>query len=196
MKKIVLFCMAIGFLCTSHVFAASTFTEDFEGGSLIKWSTIGSGVIVDDPYDSVGPINQVLNFTTHASGGDIFTAAVFSAGEYTIKFDYLGDNGSAIAGGYVGLDYVSGSAEAEQWLYSYAGSGGIGGLVDDGSWGSYDLTFTADYAFQLKLEDFVAPGLNVYFDDFDMAAVPVPAAVWLLGSGLLGLAGFRRKQNA
>jgi hypothetical protein len=28
----------------------------------------------------------------------------------------------------------------------------------------------------------------------DVAAVPVPAAVWLMGSALLGLAGFRRKK--
>ena len=28
----------------------------------------------------------------------------------------------------------------------------------------------------------------------DVAAVPIPATVWLVGSGLLGMAGFRRKK--
>jgi hypothetical protein len=31
---------------------------------------------------------------------------------------------------------------------------------------------------------------------FDVAPVPVPAAVWLLGSGLIGLAGLRRKDRS
>ncbi|MDH3590183.1 MAG: VPLPA-CTERM sorting domain-containing protein, partial [Gammaproteobacteria bacterium] len=29
-----------------------------------------------------------------------------------------------------------------------------------------------------------------------VAPVPVPAAVWLMGSGLLGLAGMRRRRKA
>ena len=37
---------------------------------------------------------------------------------------------------------------------------------------------------------------NAYFLDVPFAApVPVPAAVWLLGSGLLGLVGIRRRRN-
>ena len=30
----------------------------------------------------------------------------------------------------------------------------------------------------------------------DISAVPVPAAVWLFGSGLIGLAGFDRRKKA
>jgi len=37
------------------------------------------------------------------------------------------------------------------------------------------------------------PGLMVSGTFSDLAAVPVPAAVWLLGSGIVGLAGLRRK---
>jgi len=39
-------------------------------------------------------------------------------------------------------------------------------------------------------------GTRVVIDNVSAAPVPVPAAVWLLGSGLLGLIGFRRKRNA
>ena len=42
-------------------------------------------------------------------------------------------------------------------------------------------------------------GGGVYFDNITMSvsntAVPVPAAVWLLGSGLMGLIGVRRKMR-
>ncbi|WP_083455724.1 VPLPA-CTERM sorting domain-containing protein [Desulfosarcina cetonica] len=72
------------------------------------------------------------------------------------------------------------------------------------------LTFT--YDLQLLVDDglpdfeafyrsgqamtFVEDGLPVTYQPesigADLAAVPVPAAVWLLGSGLLGLVGLRR----
>jgi hypothetical protein len=45
-----------------------------------------------------------------------------------------------------------------------------------------------------------APGLLTQYRDLgantdNLAPVPVPAAVWLLGSGLLGLIGIRRRKN-
>jgi hypothetical protein len=39
---------------------------------------------------------------------------------------------------------------------------------------------------------------GVYYDNFNLAgtpAVPVPAAAWLFGSGLLGLVGVARSRN-
>jgi hypothetical protein len=36
---------------------------------------------------------------------------------------------------------------------------------------------------------------GVYFDNLQHSQVPVPAAVWLLGSGLVGLLGFRKKMK-
>ncbi len=39
------------------------------------------------------------------------------------------------------------------------------------------------------------PGFNANFD-FTVATVPVPAAVWLFGSGLLGLVGVARRKKA
>jgi len=38
---------------------------------------------------------------------------------------------------------------------------------------------------------------NIYLSGFQdlLTPVPVPAAVWLLGSGLIGLICFRRRQN-
>ena len=46
--------------------------------------------------------------------------------------------------------------------------------------------------------NFGGPGFKGYIDDFrisdqPLAPVPIPGAVWLLGSGLIGLAGFRKR---
>lgn len=38
-------------------------------------------------------------------------------------------------------------------------------------------------------------GVGLFGANIDVVPTPIPAAVWLLGSGLLGLAGFRRKNN-
>lgn len=39
-------------------------------------------------------------------------------------------------------------------------------------------------------------GSNFFIDSFDATIVPVPAAVWLFGSGLLGLIGMARRKKA
>ncbi len=54
----------------------------------------------------------------------------------------------------------------------------------------------ADTHFWFRIVDNYVP--NVYFELAEATViqpdpVPVPAAVWLLGSGLLGLSGFRKK---
>jgi hypothetical protein len=68
-------------------------------------------------------------------------------------------------------------------------------IVDEWTW--VDLTGLGDVIgleFSLESSDAGAYGMNTpaYFAMDNLNAVPVPAAVWLLGSGLLGLLGIRR----
>ncbi len=51
---------------------------------------------------------------------------------------------------------------------------------------------------KLKIEDLLQPGWDTDHNDMvivvkNVNAVPIPGAVWLLGSGLMGLVGIRRK---
>jgi len=39
----------------------------------------------------------------------------------------------------------------------------------------------------------IVGAFNTTIDDFEYGAVPIPGAVWLLGSGLVGIVGIRRK---
>lgn len=72
--------------------------------------------------------------------------------------------------------------------YSFS-SADLGNTV---SWGGItSLTRKSDGA---VIGDFTAISSDTGFN-FAQAAVPVPAAAWLLGSGLIGLAGFARKSK-
>lgn len=55
-----------------------------------------------------------------------------------------------------------------------------------------------EYKFRLNIEDLTQPGWDTDHNDMviiakNVAPVPIPGAVWLLGSGLVSLAGIRRK---
>ena len=70
-------------------------------------------------------------------------------------------------------------------------------------WSSYSFNYTIDpTATRLKIVllgingDSVMGYDNVCIDDCSAPAVPVPAAVWLFGSGLLGLIGVARRKRA
>ena len=43
--------------------------------------------------------------------------------------------------------------------------------------------------------DFYGYDFDGKWDNMEISAVPVPAAVWLFGSGLIGLVGFARRKN-
>ena len=64
----------------------------------------------------------------------------------------------------------------------YGGVGSIGGIILSGGTG-----FTGDFT-----TDFSGSGTAVA----DVAPIPLPAAVWLFGSGLLGLVGVSRRRRA
>ncbi len=80
--------------------------------------------------------------------------------------------------------------------------GSIGPTTNSDDWEFSSLTFTAPgNANSLDLLIFkpfgdsfghAYPGLDSV--DLSLASVPVPAAVWLMGSGLIGLMGFRKKK--
>jgi hypothetical protein len=77
-------------------------------------------------------------------------------------------------------DILTASADGDNWvsLYLMAASDTVGICIFTGGAGS-------------GIENL--PTLT--FDVVDTAAVPIPGAVWLLGSGLLGLVGMRRREK-
>ncbi len=63
---------------------------------------------------------------------------------------------------------------------------------DRSAWSQYDAF---DLAYDNTFASFTATGLSGYAVS-GTAPVPIPAAAWLLGSGVIGLAGIRRRKSA
>jgi hypothetical protein len=75
----------------------------------------------------------------------------------------------------------------------------IGQTTDEGDLAApsvYDLP-NSDYNFLLVglRSDPIVEDFDFRIDQIEVTPVPVPAAVWLLGSGLFGLVGLRKKIN-
>jgi hypothetical protein len=79
------------------------------------------------------------------------------------------------------------------------------GLPGDGSWGggSIEVTILPEFegellqiGFSHEVTGFMDTGIIYDNLNFDAAVIPVPAAVWLFGSGLLGLVGVARRRKA
>lgn len=197
-----------GALCRG-VTADLLFEEDFQSDLSAwtgKYNGAHHGALVEDPLN-LGSGNYVLKFTETASGGDIFTKEIFSAGRdtvVTVSFDYLGlveQDAGQRAGGFAGLS--AGLPGDHHW---YAGTGEYPGglelqLRDNREWNSYEYTFTVpmDFgnSFHLMFEDFrkvKGPAGDAYFDNITVHTAPVPGAA-LLGILGLGVGGLRLRRR-
>ena len=157
---------------TAALLADIRYTETVLGEGLWQYDfTVENMSSMDDSHPYLWKVD--LEFENHAYVILLNNPTNWSAGTFD---GYLPDT----------TDYVT--------MYSDASAFDVfpGGLLTG-------LSFTADY--QLGVIDYVAwfsdhgtipDELSVFFEG-TASPVPVPAAVWLLGSGLIGLAGLRRK---
>ncbi|UOA10226.1 hypothetical protein [Methylobacter sp. S3L5C] len=190
MKKLFLAILfAVGF-CSQAMANVTYFSDNFD--NLSAWTLKSGG-----SYASVS--NNKLSFTSGNSQGDIFTTATFNKGYF--NFDYSGVAGND-AGGYFGISTAF--AGDHTWI---AGSSSLAltpvNLVNDGLFHTYSIAFDSASlgvtAVHIMLEQFGnnTPGLatfaRVSVTESSVAAVPVPGAIWLFVSGLLGLAALRKK---
>jgi hypothetical protein len=77
------------------------------------------------------------------------------------------------------------------WDVTIVAAGTSGAVWHSNSFAGYAYLLRADGTRTL---DFIAPSHSIYVET--TSAVPVPAAVWLFGSGLMGLAGLARRKKA
>lgn len=168
---------------------------------LTGWSvTSGEIAILDVPNNwALTPSegNNFLDLTGYTSAG--FPKGVtqnisgFTVGAgYVLALDIGVSNGNSSCpncGGPVQVNATIGTG-GQTFTHNSADTGNI--------WGTYGFGFTAtNPTMALTIAGVSVPAGAIYIglDNISIEAVPVPAAVWLFGSGLLGLLGVARKRR-
>lgn len=135
-----------------------------------------------------------IDAATPGGGGLLFSSTVVGDVIFD-EFDTINVSGSS--GGPEIEDATTRLSDASLFT-NFIGTGDVSIL----SLGIYSF----GYPRMVTLDDGTSVGGDPYIDNFNVGpsiltidytytptAVPVPAAIWLLGSGLLGLAGFKRR---
>lgn len=188
-------------LCSTAANAAIVFQDNFDAealelnASLDNWDvTAGSVDVIGNPgfFDFLPGNGRYLDMdgTTFAAG-TIFTKTTFSflAGiTYTLSFDLAGNRQGAGAADIVpGFDRIVAAID--------------GNILTAHAWweqpfATYTLTFTpgASFSSKISFQAFGADNQGPLLDNVVLSAVPLPPAVWLLGSALLGLIAVGRRR--
>lgn len=191
---------------------ADTVTFDSNGGTafnagsteLTGWSINGNDVGFLEPSNNwnLTPSdgNYFMDLTGYTSLG--FPKGVsqmlsgFNIGQvYTFSMDLGILNGPCYLSGSV--DICSGPIEVGASIGSLSEIFTHDSNDPGNIWGTYGFDFIADNSsMQLTIEGISVPSGNIYIglDNVVVSAVPLPAAVWLFGSGLLGLICLARKK--
>ena len=160
-----------------------------------------------------GQGNQQLKvFSNHLSKdqGSLYVDAL-TLQQQTIGVDDLGTTWSFSFDAKQGD--ITGTSSAFAWIRAIDGEKILGETRLDTtslgiSWGSYSISLlidpdpywngkTLEFGVKSAATGYAASG--VYYDNFSLSgppSVPVPAAIWLFGSGLLGLVGFARRHKS
>ncbi|MCC6715767.1 MAG: choice-of-anchor C family protein [Gammaproteobacteria bacterium] len=165
--------------------------------ALPNWAILGSIDHIGS-YWQASDGNQSIDLNGYGLVGTISQSFATTPGQlYELTFDMAGNpDFDSVKTLLVQIDSIA-------QLFNFDSTGKSNGAM---GWVSHSLVFTATDAlttlmFQSLTFDFLAapPVENVFsfgpaLDNVAVNAVPVPAAVWLLGSALLGLGMIRRRK--
>ena len=201
-----------------NVGSTSSVTDNTVGGPVTGPSAIdGSNIVMN------GAAGWIRTLTADLTAGDTMQTTVCSgclAGHVTMgggnsngtgTYTYIGsaidlssygllgfDWGADLAGASVDVIFKDGTntTTAASWS-SLANTGGSapGDLFTQAlmgiTWGSVNSNAVTEIQFAVN----GVQNLDSIIDNFSASVVPVPAAVWLFGSGLLGLIGIARRKK-
>ena len=208
-KKSTILIAAMGMTLSAGAVQAATLgtNGDFESGafdgSWIAFPNAGTTTIVSP--GSTGSFAGEASSINVANGATMKFANVgagfltpFQA--FTVDFDWKGTNG---IGGVIDIrvfSELSGGGVSKTDIL--AGGTGAGLTSSWTNFGAVNLTAGSDVSGGVTVEFTAICGAdagcfsNLGIDNVSVSAVPVPAAVWLFGSGLLGLVGVARRKKA
>jgi hypothetical protein len=167
------------------------------------WHTAGDNLITQDTVSGLSWLD--LTETTNISynqmllqvgvGGQFEGWTVASYSDAEELFDNAGGDGnypgvqSALASNLLPLWGVTGHTTDTTW-FNVSDISENPGSTSSGTF--FDLDGFMTYSSNLAGVDSVFPGIGTAL--YRVSAVPVPAAAWLFGSGLIGLIGLARRK--
>ncbi len=178
------------------VFTALALLSTHASAATITWGTAPAFVGVNDTFtiDVVG-----LGFTTNVDGGGInisYDASVLNVLSVSIDETVWDLGSTAIRTGTI--DNVAGTVDGIMMnAWSDVTGDFVAASIVFEAVGSGNSSLLSISEFALNPWANAGSVLNPLFVDslIDVSAVPVPAAVWLFGSGLIGLAGMVRRKK-
>lgn len=197
MKKIIAF-LAVSFCCfapASYAALISSLYDGFENegqaGSVLNYNSFVNWDVTDGTVDLIKNGNQwgivcsSGSFCVDLDGstgdaGILTTKNGFNAGKYKVSFDLSGNQ-------------RNGPADQISVLF------GAGALLNhllldwDENWHTYTFLVDLVDGDKLSFRNFGGDNVGAILDNIHVSAVPIPAAVWLFGSGLMGFLAMRRK---
>jgi hypothetical protein len=155
------------------------------------WS-FATGAYLATKTDAVPRDGALLLNENGGAAGPLATTNItgLTVGQlYDLTFTYWGDNRP-------GQDYVLRLYFGSGIVDTISGTDGTSGSIPGGTLHTYSFTATAN-SLVLGFGQNSPSGSQAspIVDNLSITAVPVPAAVWLLGSALLGMMGMMRRRS-
>ena len=178
-------CACITFISTSV--SAVTINDFTDGYAVGNWTSITQG---DSSIDTSGaPSSISLTSSNDVSGLANTDFTIAALGDGTVSFDWS----------YVSVDF---NPDFDPFGYLLNGTfiqvTDDGGSLSQSGFVSFAVLTGQVFGFRQLSTDSDFGAATTTVSDFSApSAIPVPAAVWLFGSGLIGLVGIaRRKKTA
>jgi len=193
---------------SSTTYAAAINFDDIVGNG-VSWSSDrylasdevqfigGSGLFAwDDPSPLYGGENVATSGLTYVYSG----SESLANSSITVKFFDSGNLANLGVTNFVQFDVVDYAAETSA-LWSYSAFDVNGSTILSGTGSGSGVTVQLSTSSNL-IHGFIfnpssdTDGLDtLVFNQVTMSAVPVPAAIWLFGSGLIVLTGFKKRKS-
>jgi len=130
-------------------------------------------------------------------GFDAFTQSqsvdIPTAGDYIFSVDANALTGSV----FLSTGSTEGLVDGAFELFAGGASSSNMDVITTDDWMTFTWTVTLDAGLiDVGLRNTDIGFYSIAFDNFSITAVPVPAAIWLFGSGLIGLIGVARRKKA
>ena len=178
----------------------ASYKADVDLGTNVDKSGAGTyGSFFNDPNNAQWGVQSTAHATTDFTqqGFSFIQAAADTTGPVGAWTDRLNASTSANGAAVASLAPIAGTSYYNTYLANLGSIGGnqsfTGATSADFYWVSNAELNDLNNSIQ-KLGTFSLSAANVL--TYNVAAVPVPAAVWLFGSALLGMLGFTRRDSA